>query len=354
MSAEQSFRKWMTILVILFIAAFAYIVVADRHAPLTTEARVQSYVVQVAPEVTGVVKTVDVTNNQIVKKGDLLISVDPKKFELALEEAKLNLQAALDNEEMLKLRLSVAQARIAKAQASRDKFYAEYQRKETMHKRGLLSESSLDDARSSATIAEAELKAEQESLNVLQVELGLSEGVSTQVLFAINALEKAKLDLKNTRLLAPSDGVVTNLQVQIGTTAKINTPMLTFVSYEKMWVSADFREKSLIGLGTNTAALVTFDALPGQVYEFYYESRDFGVSTVQQNPDGKLTSVEANTRWVRDAQRARVHFHSSNDMPESLFVGSRATVTFYSEDEHFWQAMAKFQIAFFSWLHFVY
>lgn len=354
MSAEKIFKRWMTVFIILFVSLFAYIVVADRHAPLTTEGRVQSYVIQVAPEVSGVVKEVTVSNNQRVKKGDLLVSIEQEKFKLALEGAKINLRSARDKEAMLKLEISVARAKILRAKASRDHAYNEFLRVNKMHERQLASESLLEDAESEFEVAQAELKAEQEHLKVISAELGWLEGTSTHVLRALNKLKKAELDLVNTSLVAPSDGVVTNLQVQKGTTAKLNSPLLTFVSNDQMWVTADFREKSLVNLGPNSNALVTFDALPGKVFEFNFKSQDFGVSVVQQNPDGSLTSVEANNRWVRDAQRARVHFSSIGDMPNGLFIGSRATVTFYPDENAFWRTVAKSQITLFSWFHFVY
>lgn len=68
MTADQKFKHWMRTLIVLFIVLFLYIIIADRHAPLTTEGRVQGYVVQVAPEVSGKVTDVLIENNQSVQK----------------------------------------------------------------------------------------------------------------------------------------------------------------------------------------------------------------------------------------------------------------------------------------------
>ncbi|MCV5959038.1 efflux RND transporter periplasmic adaptor subunit, partial [Escherichia coli] len=124
---------------------------------------------------------------------------------------------------------------------------------------------------------------------------------------AKNGIEKAQLDLANTAVLAPSDGVVTNLQLEVGTMANTNMPLLTFVPTGSLWVAADFREKSVANVDKTFHALVTFDANPGSVYDFDLASRDYGVAAAQQTPNGALTKVEVNNRWVRDAQRTRVN-----------------------------------------------
>ena len=354
MSAEKTFKRWMGSLILLFVLLFAYIIVSDRYAPMTSEGRVQSYVVQISPEITGTVTKVHVANNQSMKKGDVLISVDRRKFEIAYEKAKLSLRSAFDQENTLYSQREAAQAKISRAQATYDNAEIEYSRIKKLFQQELVSKSQLDNAYADFQVSSANLTAEKENLNVIESQLGEERGQSTPVRIARNNIEQAELDLNHTEILAPSDGVVTNLQVQKGTTANSNRPILTFVPTKTMWVTADFREKSLANSSTGSAALVTFDAFPGQVYNFRLSSRDFGISAVQQAPDGTLARVEVNNRWVRDAQRIRVNFNAQDAMPSNLFVGSRATVVIYPEDSGFWSFMAGAQIKLISWFHFIY
>ncbi|REL35939.1 HlyD family secretion protein [Thalassotalea euphylliae] len=354
MSAEKTFKRWMGSLIVLFILLFAYIVVADRHAPLTSEGRVQSYVVQLSPEITGNVVDVHVHNNQQVKKGDVIISIDRRKFEIALDKAKLSLQSAIDQENTLYSQREAAQARIARAKATYNNAELEHTRIEKLFDQALISKAQLDDALAALQVASANLRAEQESLNVVESQLGEARGQSTPVKIARNSIEQAELDLQYTQIIAPNDGIVTNLQVQKGTIARANQPILTFVPTETMWVTADFREKSLANTAQGNSAFVTFDAFPGKIYRFSLASRDFGISAVQQAPDGTLAKVEVNNRWVRDAQRIRVNFDSEDELPSGLFVGSRATVTIYPSDSDFWSMMAKAQIKLVSWYHYIY
>lgn len=354
MTADQKFKHWMRTLIVLFIVLFLYIIVADRYVPLTTEARVQGYVVQIAPEVSGKVTSVTVTNNQTVKKGEALFTIDPRKYEIALERAQLSLQSAYEKEASLYSQRDAALANIARASATFNNAHHEYLRLQTLSKKNIISQSSLDGAFAQDQVTRAVLKAEQQALKVIETQLGNGKGQSTPVRLALNEVAKAQLDLANTSIVAPSDGVVTNVQLEEGTTANTNMPLLTFIPTASMWVAADFREKSVAQVTEQYAALIAFDALPSQVYDFALTSRDYGVAAAQQTPNGALTKVEVNNRWVRDAQRTRVNLTSEQSLPTALFIGSRATVVLYPRNSIFWQTMAEAQVHLASWLHYVY
>ncbi|HHP0460695.1 TPA: HlyD family secretion protein [Vibrio harveyi] len=354
MTADHKFKHWMRTLIVLFIVLFFYIIIADRHAPITTEGRVQGYVVQVAPEVSGKVTDVLIENNQSVHQGDVLFKIDDRKYKIALEQAELSLQSAYEKEATLYSQREAAQANIARAEATYNNAHGEYTRLQKLSKQKVISQSTLDNAYAQNQVSRAALKAEQQNLKVIEAQLGDKKGQSTAVRIAQNGIEKAQLDLANTAVMAPSDGVVTNLQLEVGTMANTNMPMLTFVPTSSMWVAADFREKSVAGVDKNYHAMVAFDANPGSVYDFDLSSRDYGVAAAQQTPNGALTKVEVNNRWVRDAQRTRVNLTSQEALPSSLFVGSRATIVLYPDNSPFWELMAQAQIHLASWFHFIY
>lgn len=242
MTAKQKFKHWMRTLIVLFIVLFLYIIIADRHAPLTTEGRVQGYVVQVAPEVSGKVTDVLIENNQSVQKGDVLFTIDDRKYKIALEQAELSLQSAYEKEATLYSQREAALANIARARATFDNAHREYNRLLTLSKQKVISQSTLDNAFAQNQVSRAALKAERQNLKVIEAQLGDQKGQSTAVRIAKNGIEKAQLDLANTAVLAPSDGVVTNLQLEVGTMANTNMPLLTFVPTGSLWVAVDFRE----------------------------------------------------------------------------------------------------------------
>ncbi|WP_299804086.1 HlyD family secretion protein [uncultured Shewanella sp.] len=353
-TAEHAFRRWMQSLIVIFIILIGYIVIADRYAPLTTESRVQGYVIQIAPEVTGRVTEVQVHNNQKLNKGDRLFSIDTHKYVLAVEKAQLALEQASEQEDAMYAKVQVAEAKVATNQAAFDNANSEYKRISKLAKQKLVSVSMLDNALANNNASRSNLRGAQQELRSLTVQLGSKPGQSSAVRAAINNLQQAQLDLSHTQVVAPSDGVVTNLQLEVGSTANANMPLLTFIPTDSLWVAADFREKAVANINEQSKAWVAFDAFPGKVFALDIHSRDFGVAAAQQSPNGQLTHVETSNRWVRDAQRVRINLSSPIALPEPLFVGSRATVVAYPADDSLWAWLAKSQIKLVSLLHYIY
>src|SRR5215813_12196296 len=81
-------RRWTLIILGVIVALYLYSIIADRMTPYTSQAIVQAYVVRVAPEVSGRVLEVGVTDNQKVNAGELLFRIDPEPYQLALQEAE--------------------------------------------------------------------------------------------------------------------------------------------------------------------------------------------------------------------------------------------------------------------------
>lgn len=354
MQEKQVFVRVMRVLVVMFFVSFVYLIAADRRAPFTTEGRVYAQVVQIAPEVTGRVSKVLVENNEQVEKGDVLFELDPNKFIIALEQAELSLNAAKEQQSALYSQKQMAKANIARAEAVFNSATAEYERVVSLANNQVVSKSVLDSALEQYQVASSLVEIEKHHLDMLLARLGESSSPTTDVLLAKNRVEQAKLDLHNSKVRAPSDGVVSNLRLEAGAMASANMPLVTLIADGTMWVGADFREKSVANITEDYRALVTFDAYPGKIFDYSVQSRDFGVASGHQNPNGTLTQIDVNNRWVRDAQRTRINVASDSELPSSLFVGSRATLSLYSNDNYFWKLIARARIRLISWFHFIY
>ena len=87
-------RRWMVIILVLFVLLFGWTLIADRLTPYTSDASVRAFVVRIVPEVSGKVIEVGVRDNQIVRTGDLLYRIDPTPFRIAVERAEAKLAAA--------------------------------------------------------------------------------------------------------------------------------------------------------------------------------------------------------------------------------------------------------------------
>lgn len=354
MSAEQLFNRWIKWTLVLFGLVFGYYLAADLYMPVTTDSLVQRYVVQVAPQVPGRVVSVAVQNNQQVKKGDLLFELDPTDYLLKLEQAQLQLEQSQQNNRQLSAALQSATARVDQARFALQDAQREDQRYQQLYSQKLIPRQQLEQSQTAVLKAKAELQASTADLAEREAELGIPSEELVQIKQARNQLALAQLELDRTKVYADVDGIVTGLQLEVGTNLASHQATVALVSTQQSWVSALFREKSLLHVHRGTEALITFDALPGEVFTASVRDIDAGVANGQSTPDGRLATADSSSRWVRDAQRLKVNLAMQQQMPPALVVGSRATVQLMPQDNSVLAALAKSQIQLISLLHYVY
>lgn len=353
MSPDQSFARWVRVALAAFCVLFVYFVVADTYMPMTPQARVLRPVVRVAPEVSARVETVAVSNNQRVERGDVLFSLDRAPFELALYQARLDREAVERDNTLLEADLAEARADLDAARASAEELAGERRRAETMLSRHSISQQQVDSIVAEERQARSSVAAAQARIRQLEVQLGDRGDNNLQLRQADNAIDQAELDLTHTLVRADRDGVVTNLQLREGDYVTRGQPALAVVG-DGLDLVADLREKSLRHVREGEAARVVFDALPGRVFEARVASRDAGVQDGQLAADGTLADIPTTDRWVRDAQRVRLHLELEHP-PEPLPVsGARATVQLLPEANPLSALFGGLQIRLMSWLHYVY
>ncbi|MCY0966087.1 HlyD family secretion protein [Parathalassolituus penaei] len=356
MTPDIHFNRWMRRATVLFLLILAYILFLDVKLPMTSYAMVQRPVVTVAPRVSGTVLEVNVHNNQAVKAGDVLFRIDDRDYQLALEHAELAMIEAGQGNEALQADLAHAEAALNEAEVQQQEAEREYRRMESLHERQVVSQQDLDRASSSVQAAQARRQAARESRNSVAVKLGESGARNLQIRLAANQLAQAQLNLDRTVVRAAEDGVISNLQLQVGAQAVVGQPLLSLVATDDARIAADFREKSLANIADGAEAWVVFDALPGQLFSAELDSRDMGVAAGQLLANGQLAKPDDSDRWVRDAQRVRVYLDAEPDhgLPLSLVSGSRATVMLLSSHGALLDTLGKWQMQLISLLRYVY
>jgi multidrug resistance efflux pump len=333
---------------------FAWYVAADRSTPHSDEARVDGYVVPIAPEISGRVTRVAVENNQIVEAGDLLLGIDPLQYELAVRAAEADLERAGQTVGMGTADIAAAQARLAdaKAQLAHDRVQAE--RRTTLEGLGVASKTDADRARAMLSRGEAELKTAQADLEKARKNLGDAGQDNTEVRSAMAALERARDDLANTSLYAPSKGGVTGLSITVGQYASMGQPLMTFVSASDVWVVAHLRENSLSNIEPGDAAEILLDVAPGRIFEGRVASIGYGVET-GHDALGALPTVSSQSGWLREPQRFPVIVRFSDDSSRGLRrAGGQADVVIYTGKNFVLNPLAWLWIRFLGLLSFVY
>lgn len=352
MTPDQKFARWIKYSCVAFVLVFAYFLIADLAMPLTPQAMATRSVTKVAPRVSGQITEIYVNNNQKINKGDVLFQIDPLPYQLAVERAQLNLDQVIQNNDQLDASIIAAKADVEASKIVAEQKVREAARLNKLFQRNGTSQQQLDDAQSSATAAKANLLAARARLKELEVSRGDIGEANVSVRVAQNQLKQAELNLSYTRVTAEHDGVVANLQLEVGAYASTASPLVALVS-DNVDIIADFREKSLRHFSRDSRALVAFDSLPGEVFEARITSIDAGVSSGQFDADGRLATPTVTNRWVRDAQRMRLHLAIDDQEQHSFPAGARATVQLLPDNlVSGW--FSNLQIHFLSALHYIY
>ena len=353
MTPDQIFARWVKVAISAFVLLFIYFLLADSFIPMTPEARVMRPVTRIAPELSGPVSELLVSDHQHVEKGDVLFRLDPAPFQLAVDQAELNREQAERENARLEAELTSAQAELASAQATAAERQGELHRAETLMARQSVSRQQYEQQVAAERTAQASVAAARAQIVSLEVQLGDAGKTNLRLRQADNALAQAQLDLAHTQVRAAQAGSVANLQLEVGDYVQAGQPAIAVVA-DEIGIIADFREKSLRHVVPGDAARIVFDAWPGQVFDARVVAMDAGVREGQLAADGQLADIPTTDRWVRDAQRLRIHVVLTEPTTHLLPSGARATVQLQPGDAVLAKPFVWLQSHLISWLHYVY
>lgn len=350
-------RKTTWVVLALVVLLFGWYVLSDRYAPWTDQARVNGWVVAISPKVSGRVVEVAVVQDQRVAAGTLLARIDPRDYELALKRAESNLELARQQTGVDSAGVDTATAGVAKARAELRKREENAARYERIYEQdpGAVSSSTRESAAASAAAAAAALDAALADLERAQQQAGIAGEDNPKLRDAQATLEQARIDLAETRLLAPSDGGITNLTIDEGQRATAGTPLMTFVSATDVWIKAYLRENSIAQIQPGNPVDIVLDVMPGRVFKGTVASVGFAVSQPSGGQAGDVETVKTSSGWLRDAQRFPVIIRFSDDSSKGFRrYGGQADVQIYTGDSVILNGLGAAWIRLMSWLSYVY
>ncbi len=326
-------RKWLIRLALAVLVAGAlyglwYVLVGRNHVG-TDNAYVNAEVAQVTPLISAQAIEVNVTDTQAVKKGDILVKLDPTNARIAvaqaeadLAEARRRFRQASATSTALSAQVAArgadiaqAQAQLVSAQADFDKARIDLQRREALAPAGAVSGDEVTSARKAYASAKAALDLARAGVMQAQATRGAATGElaandalvkgSTEetdpaVMAAKAKLDNARLDLERTIIRAPIDGVVTRRQVQIGQRVTQGNPIMTVVPLSQVYVDANFKERQLRRVKVGMPATVTSDLYGGDVV---YHGRVVGFSGGTGSSMALIPAQNATGNWIKVVQR---------------------------------------------------
>jgi multidrug resistance efflux pump len=359
-AAGRSVSKGGIAVAIAILLSLTWYLLADRFTPYTTQARVEGYVIGVAPQVAGTVTKVWVSNNQEVEEGQPLFEIDRSQYQIALNKARSDLENARKQVGAGSAVVATTRANLLAAQANERKAHQDAVRLERLHERDPgtisvrrveLARASLDQARAQVTAAEADIQRAIEQMG------GDDADNNTILNTALTAVDKAELDLANTSVKASTRGVVTDLRAEVGQFAGTGSPVLTLIGIHDLWVNAEFTENNLGHMKVGTPVEILFDVLPGRVFRGEVRSLGLGVGAGFNPPAGALPTIQNDRDWLRQSQRFPViiGFESEQDpaLQEQLRIGGQASVMVYSEGTGLLKLLGKAYIRIASLLSYV-
>lgn len=321
---KENFYKYAIYTVFSSAALFsAFLVTSDNISPFTTQATLHRNVATIAPEVSGVITDVMVNNGELVEKGQPLFAIDASSYQLKVAQAKAELRQARESDSAKWQQLAAAKQTQSQREFEYHNAKQKLTRNQKLRSKGLATEQELDDALTNTQVASSAVEAANAEVKRIEAELSTQDRTAA-IELAEAKLASAELDLSHTQIVAQTEGVVTNLQLQSGSYITQGTASLMLVDEAHAWISADFNEKGIDKLTNGREVLVSFDALPGEVFTGEVSSQERAIYDTN-NANGQLSSVTNDTRWIREQQKVRTRI-TVNELDPSMISGSRASV----------------------------
>jgi multidrug resistance efflux pump len=283
--------RYLVTLIVVAIAAGAAWFLYRKYVtdPWTRDCQVRANIVGIAPRVAGPIINIPVHDNQEVKAGDLLFEIDPADYRTALESAK---------------------ASVANADANFVQKQQDLDRETDLFQRRVSSKQEFQNAQNAFASAEAQLGAAQANL------------------------QQSELNLGYTKVYAPVDGYLTNVNTSRGAYVHTGDQLLALVDSSSFWIAAYFKETQLLAIKPGRAVKMTLMGYHDEPFEGKIDSVAWGIF-VQDGSGGSstglLAAVNQTVDWVRLPERFPVRIQITGKPPIPLRIGQTVTAAVLSK-----------------------
>ncbi|HLX36140.1 MAG TPA: HlyD family secretion protein [Candidatus Binataceae bacterium] len=316
----------------------------------TDDAYVDGTVALVSTRVAGTVSAVYVEDNWTVKRGDLLVTLDPSDFQVRVNQAQAQLARAKQTVDEMFAQVKAAQAGLSLADSQAKQAKLDYDRAEKLRKAGIVSNEFYDQAVTALKMGDANVALAQHEVAQANAALGEptnnsatpvsdvvpqhSDGANDDaaqdearqreenldddsrydrpvVQQARAALQQAKLDLAYTRITAPFDGMITHKSVHVGHRVQPGEPLMADVPMQHLYVIANFKETQLTYVRVGQKVNVEADIYPGFIYHGHIDSISMGTGAAFS----LLPPENATGNWVKVVQRIPVKIVLDDEPP---------------------------------------
>jgi membrane fusion protein, multidrug efflux system len=281
-----------------------YYYVTGGQIMTSDNAYIQAQSLGVSTDVSGTVIEIDVHENQVVKKGDVLFRLKPDSFQTALNAAKAQLGTVRNQVLTLQASYQQALAQIEQAQADIPYYEAAFKRQQDLLKTSTASKATYDQAEHDLVGAKQKVSVSQAAAQAMLAQLGGDPNQKTEdnpfYQQALSAVDDAQRNLNDTIVKASFDGVVTNVDaLQIGRYLPASTPAFSLVSQTDIWIEANPKETELTYVQPGQEATISVDTYPGVEWRGKVSS----ISPASSSSFSLLPAQNTTGNWVKVVQR---------------------------------------------------
>ena len=302
---EPWFKIAVAIAVVVLLAAVLVWWLIERQYEDTDDAFIDTHIVHISPQIAGQVIAIGVSDNQLVRRGQLLVQIDPADPTAKLNQANAQLTAA-------ETQLTQAEASERGAEAQAQNAEADLSRYKLLQRiaPSAVAQQQLDQANATARNAAAQRDAAKAQISNALAEIKVNQA----------AIASAELNLGYTRIVAPVDGHVAQRSVALGNYVTPGQELLAIVPL-KLWVTANFKETQLVHMRVGQPVTVTVDACGDADVRGHVDSIQSGAGQAF----GILPPENATGNYVKVVQRVPVKI-VLDSVPKDCVLGPGMSV----------------------------
>ncbi|MGH7949687.1 MAG: efflux RND transporter periplasmic adaptor subunit [Candidatus Binataceae bacterium] len=274
----------------------------------TDDAYVDGTLALVSARVAGTANAVYVDDNWTVRESDLLVTLDPRDFEVRVAQAQAQLDHARQTVDEQYAQLASAQAGLQLAESQLKQALADYERAKELKAQGVASGQFYDQAETAYHMALANRALAQHQVAQARAALG-SKINSDHARYGTPLVEQAEatlraavLDLNYTRITAAFGGIIARKAIHVGQRVQQGQPLMAIIPINRLYVTANFKETQLTDVRVGQKAEIEADLYPGVVFAGHVESISIGTGSVFS----LLPPENATGNWVKVVQRVPV------------------------------------------------
>jgi len=304
MSRRLTWRRILLLIgpVVLVVAGGVYYLFSGRYVS-TDDAYIKSRMLSVTATVPGQVVAVPVSDNQTVKKGDVLVQIDPAPYQLKLESTQADLARVVQDADQLRAQVKARQQDIVQANADVEYSQREFNRQAPLVASGAVAKNMNDKAQRDLTMTQAKVAGLKHQIDADLAQLGGNIDTPNEKLpaymAALSARDTAQYNLDHATIRAAADGRVGTVTVRTGEYVQAGQNLFPQVNTSDTWIEANVRETDLTYVCDNQPATFTVDAYPGHVFKAKLQS--FSPATGSEM--SVLPAENATGNWVKIVQR---------------------------------------------------